>query len=511
MRFTNTISLIAYVLLFNACSIDLNEKQPNVLFISVDDWNDWVGCLDGHPGVKTPNLDQLAREGLLFEKAYCPSPVCNPSRTAILTGKMPSSSGIYDNSQWWIPNMPNTVTLPKYFRNNGYHTAGAGKIFHHTAGFNDPEAWDEYFMWDKKAKDKGLAEGWQDSSAPLPDSVPASLITERTKVFFDYAPLPVSDMEMPDNKTARWAGDFLSEKHDKPFFLAVGMFRPHIQWYVPQEYFDMYPLDDIQLPDYLENDLEDVPEIAREMALDQGSDQDYIEEKGIWKELIQAYLASISFSDAQVGIVLKALREGPNASNTNVVLWSDHGYHLGEKDHWHKSTLWQRSTHVPLIIKAPGLTKNNSICASPVSLISLYPTLAELCGLPKPTGTDGISIFPLLANPDLDWESPVLVEYLKGNCAIIAGKYQLIHYRDGENELYDLEKDPNEWKNLVNEPEYTNVMKKLLKEVPKKFANEAIRKNQYIFDPGNYTFTDKSDNKVYHGFSNGADYSWIMN
>jgi len=456
-------NILFFLLTFlGSCSQVQVKKQPNVLFIAVDDWNDWLGCLNGNPDVQTPNIDRLAGEGLLFSNAYCASPLCNPSRTAVLTGKMPSSTGIYSNGQWWIPNVPNVITLPKYFKNNGYYTAGAGKIFHHMPGFNDPNAWNEYYLWDKNATENGLGEQWQGSSAPHPDKIPSSIITARTKIFFDYAPLDVPDSVMPDNKTARWAAKFLMEKHDKPFFLAVGMFRPHIQWYVPRKYFDMYPLDKIHLPPYLENDLNDVPEIAKKFALDKGSDQKFIEKSGIWKELVQAYLACISFSDTQVGKVLQGLKNGPNEKNTIVVLWSDNGYHLGEKDHWHKSTLWQRACHIPLIFKVPGITRAATNCKHPVSLIDLYPTLAELCNLPAPSGVDGMSIVPLLRDPEKSWYTPAVVDYLDGNCSVYTQKFHLIHYNTGENELYDSEKDPHEWKNLATDTAYNEIINKLI-------------------------------------------------
>lgn len=506
-----TMKIIILLLLtfFYSCAQIKAQEQPNVLFIAVDDWNDWVGCLSGHPDVLTPNVDKLASEGLLFTNAHCSSPICNPSRTSILTGKMPSTTGIYNNGQWWIPNVPDVVTLPKYFKNNGYYVAGGGKIFHHTAGFNDPDAWNEYFLWNTKAKQNGLDEQWHRPAGPHPKITPASSITERTKRNFDYAPLDVPDSIMPDSKTAQWAANFLQKKHDKPFFLAIGMFRPHIEWYVPQKYFDMYPLDKIQLPEYLENDLDDVPEIARKIALDSGSDHDFIKDSGTWKELVQAYLACISFSDAQVGKVMDGLKNGPNERNTIVVFWSDHGYHLGEKDHWHKSTLWTRATHVPLIFNVPKLTVAGSTCKRPVSLIDLYPTLAGLCNLPEPPAVDGNSIVPLIQDPDIRWDSPAVVDYLFGNRSVITEKYHLISYSNGEKELYDLEMDPNEWVNLADDIAYKIIIEKLMLEMPDNFAKDVLGKNQFIFDPVNYTFTRKADSKVFNGFFSDPDYSWI--
>ena len=507
-RIIGTIFLIFTILILNACSKAPSKEQPNVLFVVVDDWNDWIGILNSNPNVKTPNVDKLASEGFTFTNAYCASPLCNPSRTSILTGKMPSNTGIYKNNQWWIPALPDIVTLPKYFKDNGYHTVGAGKIFHHTAGFNDPKAWNEYYFWNKDAVTNGLDEMWHRPVSPHPQPAPQSIITNRTKRNFDYAKLNVPDSIMPDSKTAEWVANFLKNRHDKPFFLAIGMFRPHIEWYVPKKYFDMYPLDSIRIPDYLENDLDDIPEIGRSFALDDGSDHDFIKKSGIWKELVQAYLACITFSDAQVGKVLKALKDGPNKSNTIVVFLSDHGYHLGEKDHWHKSTLWKRALHVPLIFKLPGITNPGVECNKPVSLIDLYPTLLDLCNFSVPDRLDGKSIVPLLENPDRVWNLPVVSDFLYGNYSVISSKYHLINYRDGENELYDIYDDPNEWTNLSQDSSYTKVIENLMQYVPKDALEDALEKSQFVFNPRDYSFSNKKDEKVFTGFSSEPDYSW---
>jgi arylsulfatase A-like enzyme len=503
--------LFLLMILFFSCSQIKTPEHYNVLFISVDDWNNWVGFLNGHPDVLTPNIDQLASEGLIFTNAYCPSPLCNPSRTAILTGKMPSSTGIYNNNHWWIPNIPDVVTLPKYFKDNGYYVAGGGKIFHHTAGFNDPDAWNEYFHWNESAINNGLDEQWHRPHHPHPEKTPASIITDRTKRNFDYAPLDIPDSLMPDGKTAKWAAEFLKIKHDKPFFLAIGMYRPHIEWYVPQKYFDMYPISDIHLPEYLENDLEDIPSTGHLFALDQGSDHDFIKDAKIWKELVQAYLASISFSDAQVGKVLDALKDGPNEKNTIIIFWSDHGYHLGEKDHWHKQTLWKRATHIPLIFKIPEVTIAGAKCYHPVSLIDLYPTLTNLCNLATPTGLDGKSIDPLLYNPDDKWDSTIVIDYLYGNHSVVSSRFNFIQYQNGEKELYDHKNDPNEWINLSSDSNYSEIIENLMQYIPEKIRKDALDKSRFIFEPQSYTFIRKSDKKIFSGFSGEPDFSWIVN
>ena len=504
-----TIVIILFLLC--SCNTDDPGEQPNVLFIAVDDWNDWVGCLDGKMEVMTPNLDRMASKGVLFSEAHCAAPVCNPSRTAILLGRMPSSTGVYENSQWLLPNVPGAISLPAFFRKNGYDVSGAGKLFHHTAGFNDPEAWDQYYVWNERAKNNGLTEIYHYPEGPGPPDYPASEVRDRTKRNFDFAPLDIPDADMPDGKVAAFAANFLSKKHKKPFFLGVGMFRPHIEWYAPKKYFDMYPLDSLSLPPYLESDLEDVPEQGRRWALNTGSNHDFIKQSGNWEKAMQAYLACISFSDAQVGKVLEALENGPNAKNTILVLWSDHGYHLGEKEHWHKSTLWYRSTHVPLIMVVPGLTEAGQVITKPVSLINLYKTLIDLCDLPEMNELDGVSMRPLLSDKDADWNQPVRVDYQPGNTCVYMDKWHYIQYSDGTGELYDLEADPNEWENLSAQEEFTSLIDSLKGFIPLAYADPVPGKNAFDFDPLKYQWKKKEDGTITNGFSDNIDFSWLIN
>lgn len=424
-------------------------SRPNVLMIAVDDWNDWVGALGGHPQVKTPNLDRLAARGLLFTDAHTASPLCNPSRTALMTGRMPATSGVYGNEQKWRPLLPNAQTLPQHFRANGYTTHGGGKLFHHGKGFNDPASWDEYFFWNPAAR----ANDWHDNYSFPPDPEPSGRpITPMPSVSwrnFDWSPVDVADADMPDYKVASWAAAHLSKTHTAPFFLAAGMFRPHIPWFVPKKYYDMYPLDEVIVPQVKEDDLADVPPIAREFALNEESSHHLLVSTGNWKRAVQAYLACITFSDAMVGRMLDALDAGPNRANTIVCLWSDHGYHLGEKWHWHKQALWQRATHVPFIVAAPGVTKPGMRCDHPVSLIDVYPTLADLAGLPKPTGVDGVSLRPQLRDPSTPTGRAVVSTYLKGNHGIYTDRWHYIRYNNGAEELYDRRQDPHEWVNLA--------------------------------------------------------------
>jgi len=453
-------------------------KRPNVLFLCVDDMNDWIGCLAGYPDVETPNIDRLAKRGLLFTNSHCASPLCNPSRTAIMTGLRPSTTGIYNNGQWWKPVLSNVETIPEYFRSHGYDAQGGGKIFHHTAGFNPPTVWNEYF--DRIADDPGESfpvNGWKREKWMRPS--------------FDWGVLKQDESEYGDYKVADWARAFLRKRHEKPFFLGVGIFHPHMAWYAPQAYFDRYPLDEIHLPVVPDNDLDDIPKVGLEIAEYRQKDWLRIRETGRWKEAVQAYLASITFADAQVGRVLDALDASPYVESTIIVFWSDHGWHLGEKQHWHKSTLWERATRSPFIIVAPGITKPSTKCSRPVSLIDIYPTLMELCNLPAGRKLDGQSLVPLLKDPEHDWQRPALTTFGRGNHALRSERWRYIRYKDGGEELYDHQTDQNEWTNLADRPEYQAVKEKFLRWLPKHDAPDAPRKNEYIFDEKSYTWTPR--------------------
>jgi arylsulfatase A-like enzyme len=464
------------------------SSRPNVLFLGVDDWRDWVGCLGAFPTVKTPNLDRLASSGLLFTNAHCAAPVCNPSRTALMTGLRPSTSGVYNNSQWWKPALPDVVTLPRYFKQNGYYVAGAGKMFHHMPGFNDPDAWHDYYHWAEANRQNGWAGGYNSELDVRPPNLPLAGVNEYRQEF-DFGPVDNPESDFPDYKVASWASAFLSKASKTPFFLGIGMFRPHISWYVPRKYYEMYPLKDIKLPEVQENDLDDVPEAALRLQQVRIPDEhNMVVKKGKWKEAVQAYLACISFSDAMVGRVLAGLEAGPHKSSTIIVLWSDHGYHLGEKNAWHKFTLWEESTRVPLMFTAPGVTKAATICRRPVSLVDLYPTLVQLCGLPPKAGLDGQSLVPLLRKPETAWERPALITSGLSNHSLRDERWRYIRYADGSEELYDHQKDPKEWRNLAGNPEYGDVKQKLARCLPKTNQPDVPDRKAYRFDPRTYTW-----------------------
>ena len=301
------------------------KAKPNVLFIAVDDLNHWVGYLGRNEQVKTPNLDRLARRGVRFTRSYCASPLCNPSRTALLSGLRPSTSGVYGNGHDWREAIPESLTLTTTFRKNGYFVAGAGKVYHDQ--FRRDSEWDTYLSKgrdDPQPKEKDPGVGGNRDRRPQP---------------IHFAPLDCPDKDLLDYRTVSWVLEQLNRKHDRPFFLACGLVKPHLPWYVPRKYYDLYPLDQIVLPKVLQTDLDDVPPVGVRLAKNP-ADHDAILKSGRWKEAVRGYLAAISFSDAMVGRLIDGLDQSPYKDNTIIVLWGDHGWHLGEKLHWRKSTLW---------------------------------------------------------------------------------------------------------------------------------------------------------------------------
>ena len=495
------ICLLIWLLGLNA-TLAAEQRRPNVLFIAVDDMNDWVGCLGGYAGkVHTPHIDRLAARGQLFENAHCPAPVCNPSRTAILAGLRPTTSGVYDNGRWWRPALPKVVTLPEYFATQGYHVAGGGKVFHHTPGFNPPQQWHKYFnqVFDDPWHRAKPGDALPVRNSAWPQGFPLSgLENVRTGKRppanpreFDWGPFDKADLAMGDGQMVAWAKKFLEQPHDGPFFLATGIFRPHLPWYAPRKYFELYPLDRIALPEVPADDLDDIPAAGRKMASYRGDEWQLLKQEQRWRDAVRAYLASISFADALVGELLDALQRSPHAENTIVVLWSDHGWHLGEKHHWHKFTLWEEATRVPLIVVAPSVTKPGSRTALPVGLIDLYPTLVELCGLPANGHLDGASLLPLLRDPAVKWDRPALTTHGPGNHALRSKRYRYIRYADGSEELYDHDCDPNEWTNLAEQAQFAQLKQQFAAWLPKTESPPAPNKNAYEFDPAQYKWTRK--------------------
>jgi choline-sulfatase len=467
-----------------------SSAKPNVLFVSVDDMNDWVGCL-GHPQAKTPNIDRLARQGVLFSNAHCASPLCNPSRTALLTGRSPANTGIYNNDQFWRPSLPQAVTLPQFLRQNGYYAAGAGKVFHHTAGNNPPDQWDDFQLqvfddpWYRRAD-------WYpwNKRVPAPPRHPFNGLQD-FQGEFDWGDLEQDDLAYGDQRAVDYGIRHFAKAHAKPWFLAIGLWHPHIPMFSPKRFWDLYPQDKLLMPDADPKDLEDLPKVARELAASRRGEFERIVKEGKWKECVQAYLAAISFADAMVGRLLDALDASPAAKNTIVVFWSDNGWHLGEKQHFHKSTLWQRATHVPMIVRAPQARKPGVARRQGVSLLDLYPTVAELCGLAPATPLDGRSLKPLLDNPKAK-RPPAVITYLRGNHAARDERYRYIRYHDGSEEFYDCQVDPLEHSNLASRPEHRARMDAMAKFLPQSDAKDQPQRTEFDFDFATHSYRLRS-------------------
>lgn len=446
-------SACAAVLAGCATAPSTTAKRPNVLFIAVDDLNDWVGFLGGHPNALTPNLDRLAARSTVFTRAYCAAPLCNPSRAALMFGIQPARSGVYGNGDDWRakPALAGRPTLNRHFQANGYAVLGSGKIYH--GPFQDPDGWDVYWP----SNDKTMPDDIDPPRIPY-EAGPAAVGT------FDWGPLDVDDAATSDGQVAAWTAEQLGRDYDRPFFLACGIFHPHLPWYTPRKYFDMHPLDQIVLPEINETDHDDLPPFAREIAL-AGGDHERLAAHGKVREAVQAYLASISFADACIGRVLDALEASPHRDNTLVVLWSDHGWHLGEKFHWRKRTLWEEGTRNLLLFAGPGVPEGQR-CGRPVSLLDVYPTLAERCGLGVAGDLDGQSLSPLIADPHRAWDRPALTTHLEGNHSLRTERWRYIRYHDGTEELYDHHADAMEWTNLAGKPEHAPVIADLKQWLP---------------------------------------------
>lgn len=433
--------------------------KPNVLFIAIDDLRDWVHYLGVNEQVKTPHFDRLAARGMAFTRAYCASPLCNPSRAALLSGMRPGATGVYGNNIDWRKAIPTEVTtLPLHFKNNGYYVAGAGKIYHDS--MRRESDWSDYLP--KKGN------GDEDDALDK-----EQLKAQRSGVHrvvpgesnIKLGPTGGGDETMEDYQSISYILGKLGEKRDQPFFLACGLHKPHLSWTVPKKYFDLYPLDSVLLPKNLETDLDDVPPIGVQFAKQR--EHEAIVREGKWKECVQAYLATITFADAMIGRLLDGFDQSGHAADTIVCCWSDHGWHLGEKLHWHKSTLWEEGTRAPHIWVVPGLTQAGATCNRPVDYMNVYPTLCDLAGVPLPKHLQGASMKPLLADPAATWDRPAVTTFQFNNHTVRSDRWRYIHYADGGEELYDHEKDPREWTNLAKDPQFDSVKAELAKWLPK--------------------------------------------
>ena len=444
------------------------EKKMNVLFISVDDMNNDLGCY-GHAGMKSPNIDRLAKEGVKFDRAYCQFPLCSPSRSSVMTGLRPDTTRVFDLQYHFRQGLPDTVTLPQLFSKNGYYTARVGKIYHYgnpgqigTSGLDDPASWQEHYnpagldrtaletdvirYTGKKGGGLGAAMAWLDDPTG-------------------------KDEEHTDGKVATQAIQLLEKHKDAPFFLAVGFYRPHCPWIAPEKYFSPYSLENISLPPIAEGYRNTLPEPALASTRPwpyMGVTPDEA------RQSILAYHAAISFVDAQIGRVVDSLDRLGLRENTMIVFWSDHGYHLGEHGLWFKQSCFEESARVPMIIVPPGGKSAGKASSATVELLDLYPTLADYAGLAPTAGLQGKSLRPLVEDPSKEWTRPAFTQVQRGGGtpghSVRTARWRYTEWAYGEKgaELYDHETDPQEIHNLAGDPAHAATiteMKTLLKTI----------------------------------------------
>ena len=456
----NRISMVSLLVIFVLHSTGYSaepKERPNVLMICIDDLNDWTGFLGGHPQAITPHMDALAKRGRNFTNAHCDVPVCSSSRASVMSGVSATTHGSYEIGPKYeqLPALTDAPTIQQYFKDQGYTTLSGGKVLHHGFGGRLASALDQSFGRSKSPR------------PPKPLNRPANW-----SAAWDWGEFPANDSEMGEVQLANKAADALQKGFDKPFFISIGFFRPHVPLYVPPKWFELYDQSSINLPRDPTSDLIDLPKNFLSIN-DYAVAPKHAEviEHGKQRSLTHAYLASISFVDHCVGIVLSALESSTYRDNTIIVLWSDHGFHLSEKGHWAKRTLWEESTRVPLLFAGPGIEPSKP-CGQPASLIDIYPTLVELCDLPKNSRLEGISLTPQLDQPSTPRNRPAITSSYYGNHAIRSENWRLIVYEDGSEELYDHRVDPEEYRNLANNPKFKNVRDQLASWLPKKPAPE---------------------------------------
>ncbi|MDB4373534.1 sulfatase [Akkermansiaceae bacterium] len=420
-------------------------RKPNILFIAVDDQNDWIGCLGGHPNSKTPHIDALAKSGTLFANAHCQSPLCNPSRTSLMLGLRPDATGIYGLAPFFrqVPEFENHTTIAQHLAKNGYYTASTGKIFH---GHTGRQTAGKHVEWHEL--------GPAATGAPFPKERLVKNTPSPHKLV-DWGVFPHRDEDKGDHKIATWAVDFLKkqaeQESEKPFFCATGFFLPHVPCFATQKWFDLHPLDTLQLPEIIPLDRQDTPRFSWYLHWKLPEPRlKFLKEANEWKNLTRSYLACTSFVDHQVGRLMTTLKETGLDKNTIVVLWSDHGWHIGEKDITGKNTLWDDGTRVPLIFAGPGL-KPGQIVQEPAELLDIYPTLCDLLKLEYPSHhLQGHSLIPQIKAPETPREHPAITTHCAHNHGIRTKDWRYIRYADGSEELYHHPSDPHEWRNLLS-------------------------------------------------------------
>jgi iduronate 2-sulfatase len=464
--FTRRTFLASGATALAASLIAAPKRKRNVLFIASDDLNNCLGCF-GHPIVRTPNIDRIAKAGVHFEKSYCQFPLCSPSRTSLMTGLAPDTTTVYDLNRHFRKQLPDVVTLPQLFQKNGYFAGRAGKIYHYgvpgqigTAGLDDPPS------WNKAVNPNGV-----DHTKEEP------LLTNYTKdrglgsaICFHSS--DAKDEEHTDAIVAAEVIKMMEEHRNEPFFLGAGFYRPHVPWIAPSKYYDMYPLEKIQAPPFDESEMSIAPEWA------------YFTKPSNWgmsvlqrREAIRAYYASITFMDAQVGKLLDALDRLGLTQDTTIVFWGDNGYHLGEHGQWMKQAVFEPAARIPLLFGGAGVKARGKACRRTVELLDIYPTLASMCGLQgTPANLHGRNLAPLLAKADAAWDKPAITQVHRGNNskdAVRGYSLRTERYRYtqwGENgklgeELYDYDKDRREMHNLAKDPQSSAIISGLKKQL----------------------------------------------
>lgn len=470
-------------------SVKLAAK-PNVLFIAIDDQNDWVGHLGGHPMAQTPHLDRLAARGTTFLNAHCQAPLCNPSRTSLMLSLRPTTTGIYGLSPWFrtLEDWKDRVALPQHFKAHGYRTLTTGKIYHGGVGGPKLQA-AEFDLW-------GNAGGI--GVKPEKKLIPPTPMGNHP--LMDWGVFPHSDEDKGDYQVASWAIEQIKlAPKDQPFFMATGFFLPHVPCYVSQKWMDLYPDDDSVLPLVKDDDRADTPRFSWYLHWNLPEPRlKWVKENDQWRNLVRSYLASTSFVDAQIGRMLAALEEAGLSENTIVVVWGDHGWHLGEKAITGKNTLWDDGTRVPLIFAGPGVSRGGR-CMQPAELLDIYPTLNELCGLAPRTDLEGISLAPQLQDVAIARVRPAITSHNQGNHGVRSERWRYIRYADGSEELYDMLNDKNEWTNLVSTTspltaEVTAVLASHRKWLPKVDLPPALNSANRVL-----TYDAQTDEAVWEG------------
>jgi arylsulfatase A-like enzyme len=433
-------------------------EKPDILFIVADDLNVDIACY-GHPIVKTPNIDRLRERGMVFERAYSQYPLCNPSRNSFLTGLYPGTSGCLDNGMNIREAVPDVVTLPQLFKNNGYRAVTTGKIFHQ----KDPQSWTQI----SNVRTGGLLpmdrdpifylKGWNDEGETRGEG---RMLADDTVPWFEWRSVTEGEEFLKDGRTARATIRRIDEivEDDVPFFLSVGFARPHDPYFAPKRFFDMYPLEAMKWPES-PADASVIPDHAFHGVFVKAFESLDDQKK---REAMRSYYAGISYMDEQVGLVLEHMEAKGLLENAIIVFMGDHGYQVGEKNYFNKGLLFERSCRAPLIIAAPGMKNAGGSCKRIVEFVDIYPTLTRLCGLDEPEGLDGMSLVPSLLDPKAEREE-VAYTYCNADRSVRGPRFRYIVWKEGGHALYDHRKDPGEHYNLADHPEYAPVLKRMQK------------------------------------------------